>query len=165
MAGRQRNHDALDAMIAAATRSWGAAELERDLQAAGVEAAVVATARDLFFDAQLRHRGFFEPVPPPAAAPEIGARLHIRPAWRMSAAGAGTRHRAPEFAEHTDAVLRDDLGLTDEDVAGLEAEGVIARVPAASALARGGVMDLPALLQAGKLSAIDPEYRARLAGR
>jgi hypothetical protein len=127
-----------------------------------VEATVVATPRDVWLDPQLRHRGFFEQVPPPASAPEIGTRPHLRPGWKFSLTPSVTRRRAPEFGEHTDAVLADLLGLPPAELARLEADGVIAREPRRGLLARPGPMDLATMVRSGRMREVDPEYRERL---
>lgn len=164
LSGRRAHHDELDALIAAWTVPQEAKALEHQLQAAGVEAAAVATPKDVWLDEQLRHRGFFQNVPPAAAAPEIGPRPHMRPAWRMSATPAETRTRAPEFGQHTDEVLGEYLNLTGAQIAALEQEGVIARAPRPGLIARPGPMDLPVLLRSGRLHEVDPGYRERLQG-
>jgi benzylsuccinate CoA-transferase BbsF subunit len=162
MATRRAHHDLLDEMIGAWTRERTAEDVVRQLQGAGIEAAAVATPRDVWTDEQLRHRGFFEMVPPPASAPEIGARPHLRPAWRMSVSPATTRRRAPEFGEHTDEVLAEYLQITAEEIAALEEIGVIARAPRPGLIARPGPMDLETLVRSGRMQEVDAEYRRRL---
>ena len=159
---RHRNHDALDGCISGATRSWAADELERALQTAGVEATTVATPRDVWLDPQLRHRGFFDVLPPPASAPEVGRRPHLRAGWRLSATPALTGRRAPEFGEHTDEVLAGLLGATTSEIAGLERDGVIARKPKPGVLARPGPMDLQTMVRTGRMREVDPDYAGRL---
>lgn len=159
---RRRNHDELDTLLAGATRARQGEALARALQAAGVEAAVVATPRDVWQDEQLRHRGFFEVVPPSPSAPEVGPRPHLRPGWKLSATPATTRGRAPEFGEHTRAVLSEVLHMTEAEMDALEAEGVLATAPAAGILARPGPMDLTSMLRSGRLHEVDPAYRERL---
>jgi len=162
---RHANHDALDALIGGWTCGHAAEDLQQRLQAAGVEATVVATPRDVWADPQLWSRGFFQSVRPAASAPELGRRPHMRPAWKMSRSPAETRRRAPEFGEHTDEVLREYLQITDTEIAALEAEGVIAREPKPGALARPGPMDLPTLVSSRRLLEVDPAYRERLDNR
>jgi crotonobetainyl-CoA:carnitine CoA-transferase CaiB-like acyl-CoA transferase len=159
---RRAHHDALDGLIGGATRERPAPELARALQAAGVEATVVATPRDVWLDPQLRHRGFFELAPPPASAPEIGPRPHLRPGWKFSLTPSVTRRRAPEFGEHTGEVLVDLLGLQPGELARLEADGMIAREPRRGVLARPGPMDLATMVRDGRMREVDPAYRDRL---
>jgi crotonobetainyl-CoA:carnitine CoA-transferase CaiB-like acyl-CoA transferase len=159
---RRRHHDLLDQLLAEATRSRIAADLEHSLQAAGVEAAAVATPRDVWLDPQLRHRDFFELLSPPASAPEIGPRPHLRAGWRLSKTPTATRQRAPEFGEHTTSVLSELLGLGPDDLAGLEQDGVVAHEPKRGSLARPGPMDLPAMVRTGRMREVDPDYAAKL---
>ena len=44
---------------------------------------------------------------------------------KMSKVAEGPETRVPWVGEHTDAVLRDDLALSDSELARLRAEGVI----------------------------------------
>ena len=162
LAARRAHHDELDALIGERTRGWQSEALERALQAAGVEAAAVATPRDVWLDPHLRARGFFEVVPPAISAPEVGPRPHLRPGWKMSATPAVTRQRAPEFGEHTRAVLNEYLDLAEDELDALEAEGVLAREPAPGVLAKPGPMDLASMLRSGRLHEVDPAYRERV---
>jgi benzylsuccinate CoA-transferase BbsF subunit len=159
---RWKAHDDLDALISAWTASRTREDIERELQAAGVEATSVATAREVWFDEQLQARGFFEPLPPAESAPEVGARPHLRPAWKMSETSSGESRRAPDFGQHTSAVLRELLALSDLEIAELAADRVIADAPTPGRLARTGPMNLPALVASGRLREVDPEFRARL---
>ena len=120
---RFRNQAALDAIIAAWTAQQAAAEAAETLQAAGVPAMTVLSVQDVFADAHLRARGFFELVSHPVAGVwEIDG-----PHWRMSETPAHVRLPAPAFAQHTDYVLCTLLGLTDDEVASLEADGITGR--------------------------------------
>ncbi len=163
LAARHANHEALDAEIGAATGRRDASELERELQDGGVDAAAVLTPRDVWFDAQLKHRNFFEMMPPPPSAPELGPRPFVRPSWRMSATPALSRSQAPEFGQHTEEVLREYLDMPDDEIASLAADGVTASAPRSGMIAREA-MDLPAMVKAGRLREADPDYRARLHG-
>jgi crotonobetainyl-CoA:carnitine CoA-transferase CaiB-like acyl-CoA transferase len=159
---RRRNHDALDALIANATRPFAHVALEQALQAVGVDATAVATPRDVWLDPQLRHRGFFETIPPPQSAPEIGPRPHLRAGWRLSRTAAVSRSRAPEFGQHTDAVLQALLGLDADEVAALARSGVTATEPKRGVLARPGPMDLATMVRGGRMREVDPDYKRRL---
>ena len=159
---RRSNQDALDELIAGATKEREPQELAAALQAAGVEATPVATPRDVWLDPQLRHRGLFEIVPPAPTAPEVGPRPHLRRGWKMSASPLATRARAPEFGQHNADVLEDLLGLTPAEVDGLRAAQVIADAPREGLLARPNSLDLAAMLRNGRLREIDPDYRERL---
>lgn len=122
---RHRNQGELNEIVAAWTASqdrWQAAE---SLQSAGVPAMPVLSVPDLFADPHLRTRGFFEPVSHSVAGVwEIEA-----PHWRMSESPAHVRLPAPAFAEHNDYVFRGLLGLSDEEIEALRAEGVTSETP------------------------------------
>jgi crotonobetainyl-CoA:carnitine CoA-transferase CaiB-like acyl-CoA transferase len=122
-----RDRDPLDAEQRAewcATRS--PEEAATELQALGVPAAAVVPAYAVLDDAQLRARGFFEPI----EHAHVGR--HEYPTWPMRMS-AGPRRwwtgRAPTLGEHTEVVLRDELGCTDDDLARLRAAHVIGTEP------------------------------------
>jgi crotonobetainyl-CoA:carnitine CoA-transferase CaiB-like acyl-CoA transferase len=77
-------------------------------------------------DPQMRARGFFEPI-----EHELVGLQHY-PTWpvRMSA-GPATYWTgpAPTLGEHTEAVLREELGLTDDELARLRDAQVIGTTP------------------------------------
>jgi benzylsuccinate CoA-transferase BbsF subunit len=158
---RQADHDALDELIATATRGRDAHELEVRLQHAGVEATHIADPRDVWLDPQLAARGFGEIVAAPPYAPELGPRVFPRAAWRMSCSRAETRRPAPAFGEHTSEVLTECLGLTRAELDGLAADGVIADRPH-DGLVPGRPLDLEGLLAADRLSTIDHDFQRRL---
>jgi|CXWL01.1.fsa_nt_gi crotonobetainyl-CoA:carnitine CoA-transferase CaiB-like acyl-CoA transferase len=122
---RRHHQDDLDPIIAAwtATRTQNAAAEE--LQAAGVSAAPVLKIQNLMQDKHLRARGFWESVSHPTA----GTWDMEGPVWRMSRTPAHVRLPAPRFGEHNQWVLSDLLGLSDEEIAALEADGITAREP------------------------------------
>ena len=151
---RRRDHDRLDVWLGSATRSWPPAKLETTLQAAGIEAARLLSPRDVWLDPQLRSRGFVELVEAPTYAPEIGPRVFPRPAWRMSGAHPTTTSSAPAFGQHTTEVLAGFLGLTGNDNAELERDGVTANSPR-EGLVSARQLDLEGLLRAGRLRGID----------
>src|SRR5262249_14096664 len=68
-AARVADADALDALIAGATRTEDAAALVRRLQAVGIAAGVVASALDLHADPVLEGWGFFQWLQHPARPP------------------------------------------------------------------------------------------------
>jgi benzylsuccinate CoA-transferase BbsF subunit len=158
---RQRSRDALDDIIAAATRGWDGLALESALQEAGVEATRLASPKDVWLDPQLRSRGFGEVVPAPAYAPEIGPRVFPRQAWLMSETASSTRSPAPAFGEHTQEVLSDLLGMTNAAIDELERDGVIATAPR-QGLISARQLDLDGLLTSNRLLEIDQDFGPRL---
>ncbi len=133
---RYRNQDALDEIIAGWTRERSKSEAAEALQAAGVPAMPVLSVPDVFADQQLRARAptgarpgaFFEPVSHSIAGVWEIEGVH----WRMSETPAHVRLPAPTFGEHNDYVFRDLLGLSDEEIASLAADGVTGDSPNAT---------------------------------
>jgi len=122
---RYRNQDALDGEIAAWTRVQSKEEAAEALQAAGVPASPVLSAPEVFEDPHLRARGFFETV-----AHSVAGVWEVEgPHWRFSEAPAHIRLPAPAFGEHNGYVFRELLGLSEDEVARLEAEGVTGATP------------------------------------
>src|SRR5437879_7069955 len=120
-AARRAAHDEIDAVLA----SWFA-DVDRDetvdaLLAAGVPAAPVWSQTDQDALPQLVARHFFQTVDHPLAGavslPGIG--------MRSSALDVAYRAAAPTIGQHTDDVLRGILGLGDDELARLRADGAI----------------------------------------
>jgi crotonobetainyl-CoA:carnitine CoA-transferase CaiB-like acyl-CoA transferase len=57
---------------------------------------------------------------------EGGTRLVVQSPYRFSGAVSGVRARAPRMGEHNAEVLREWLGLSDEEIQRLSAAGAIA---------------------------------------
>jgi crotonobetainyl-CoA:carnitine CoA-transferase CaiB-like acyl-CoA transferase len=122
---RYRHQDELDEAISAWTRGKTPQEAALALQEAGVAAAPVASVADLMEDPHLRARGFFEKT----AHPEAGVWEMDGVPWRLSLTPAHVRLSTPCFGEHNDYVFRHLLGLSAEELAALERQGVTGREP------------------------------------
>jgi benzylsuccinate CoA-transferase BbsF subunit len=120
VAGRRADAAELEARIAEWTAPQQAVELAERLQQAGVAAALVANARDLFEDPQLTHRGHFVRLEHPA----MGETAYNAPSFRMSATPARMRP-APTIGEANDDVLGGILGIDEGERARLVEAGVI----------------------------------------
>ncbi|MBI2723892.1 MAG: CoA transferase [Chloroflexi bacterium] len=122
---RRRNHDVFDALLSA----WAAGRTQRDaaeaMQAAGVPAAPVLKIPDVMADPHLRARGFWEEV----TQADAGTWEMEGPVWRMSETPGQVRVPPPLYGEHNTWVLRDLLGLSDDEIAKLAAEGVTSTQP------------------------------------
>jgi crotonobetainyl-CoA:carnitine CoA-transferase CaiB-like acyl-CoA transferase len=81
----------------------------------------VYTTADVAADPVLAARDFWVELPHPECT---GAR-HAGIPWRLSGTPLTVRRAAPTVGQHTDEVLREVLGLTDSDIAGLRGEGVL----------------------------------------
>jgi benzylsuccinate CoA-transferase BbsF subunit len=122
MARRWLNHDALDEEINATTVNHDGFELAERLQAAGVAAMPVVPVTELLESPQLRERGFWQKV-----TLADGTSYHyMAPAWKLSGTPSFTGDQPPpKYAQHHREVLCDILGMSEEDVAALEEEGVL----------------------------------------
>lgn len=120
-AGRVAAVDRVEAAVEAWTSARDAEDAMAILQAAGVPAGVVSTARRLMeTDPQLQHRGYWQVVD----HPEIGPSRFTSPPFRVDGERVELQ-RPPLIGEHTDAVLGDLLGYSADRIAGLRAEGVL----------------------------------------
>jgi crotonobetainyl-CoA:carnitine CoA-transferase CaiB-like acyl-CoA transferase len=121
-AGRMARHDELDAWISAWCAERKSAEIVDELWAAGVPVApVVHPSEHLGFE-QLVARDFFERVEHPVH----GDSVHITYPFRLpGSTGPVHRRPAPLLGEHNHDVFGGLLGLTDDELAALEAAGVI----------------------------------------
>ncbi len=91
------------------------------MQAERVPLTAVNSPTAVLNDPHFQARGYFVEV----EHPEAGALPHTREPFRMAASPAEPVRRAPLLGEHTEAVLRQRLGLSETDVAELREQGVI----------------------------------------
>jgi crotonobetainyl-CoA:carnitine CoA-transferase CaiB-like acyl-CoA transferase len=119
--GRYAHQDELDRLVEAWTVEHDHHEAARVLQDAGVPAGPVLDAAELVAEPHLNERGFFETV----THPEAGTHPYVGMYAHFSGTPGGIRTPAPCLGEHNRLVLGEMLGMTDEEIARLEAEGVI----------------------------------------
>jgi crotonobetainyl-CoA:carnitine CoA-transferase CaiB-like acyl-CoA transferase len=119
-----------DPMTGAERAAWcetrTADEAVAELRAGGIPAAAMAQAFATLDDPQLRARGFFEPIEHPV----VGA--HEYPTWPVRMSAGPARYwsgPAPTLGQHTDAVLRDELGVSDDELQRLREAHVIGTTP------------------------------------
>jgi benzylsuccinate CoA-transferase BbsF subunit len=120
-AGRTSARKAIDERLAEWTREREPAEVMAALQAAGVPAGAVQRSSDLLQDPQLRHRGFFHPM----THPEMGAVPYEGHQFNIRGYESGPRFPAPCLGEHTIEILRDVLGMSDEEIAEVAASDAL----------------------------------------
>jgi crotonobetainyl-CoA:carnitine CoA-transferase CaiB-like acyl-CoA transferase len=127
--GRRAGHDRIDAGLAA----WAA---QRDLDATvdrlvglGVPAARVVDSRLTSQHPQLLYRHFYEEVDHPVVGTHPLSTVPFRFASRDEAGQPWLRRRAPLLGEHSEEILRDLLGLTEDELADLRAKQVIGTEP------------------------------------
>ncbi len=122
---RHHHQAELDAIIGAWTAGRSQDEAAQLMQLAGVSAAPVLKIQRLMQDPHLRARGFWESV----TQADAGTWDMDGQVWRLSRTPAHVRTPPPMFGEHNRWVLRDLLGLSDEQIATLEAYGVTSSAP------------------------------------
>ena len=125
LADRLQHQDALDGYIEAWTQQHTAEEVMSRLQEAGIAAGVVANGEDLDRDPQLRARGYWARLP----AQENGKTEDVildGPPFKLSKTPGYVAAPGPLLGEHTDSVLRRLLNYSDQQIAQLKAEKVIA---------------------------------------
>jgi crotonobetainyl-CoA:carnitine CoA-transferase CaiB-like acyl-CoA transferase len=121
LAGRKRDEDALEAIIAAWTADQDALEVERRLQAIGVPAHVVAESADICSDPQLLARGSFITLPHPRA----GEIVIDAARYDLSETPAQYARSAPTFGRDNRYVLSEILGYADARIEALSAAGAL----------------------------------------
>ncbi len=126
VAGRSECADLLDAGLA----SWVAGQSQKDalstLRAAGVDAEAVVHSYDVDLDEQMNARGFWQEVNHPIVGPKRFPAWPIRYASRTA---PWFRRPAPLLGQHNDEVLM-SLGITEDELAVLAADGIIGTRPA-----------------------------------
>lgn len=123
--GRRARQDEIDRAIGAWSATRGRDEAVDALLAAGIPAAPVYLNRDIFADPHVRERGFLEEVTHPVA----GTHQYPASAWILDGERLRTRRPAPLLGQHNHEVLRGVLGLSEQEIAELEAAQVIGSRP------------------------------------
>ena len=122
---RKANEVELDPHIEAWTSTRGHYDAMFVLQHAGVPAGAVLTVPELMADPHLRARdAWLEQSHPDAGVWEVEA-----PPWKLPRTPGSARLPGPGFADHNGYVFRELLGLGEEAIARLYAEGVTADEP------------------------------------
>lgn len=118
---RRENEDELDELIESWTIEHSAEEVMSLMQAAGVPAGVLQNGQDMLEnDPQLVHREFFQEV----EHPEVGKYHAPRSPFILPESPCDIK-RAPLLGEHNDYVLRDIIGMSDDEISELVIEGVL----------------------------------------
>jgi len=117
--GRLENVDRLDRLVEEWTMNHSPEEVMSLMQGAGVTAGVVQGGQDLDSDPQLKHRHFYWEL----EHPEMGSLTYSGMPARLSKTPYEMR-RAPMLGEHNEYVYTQLLGIPDEEVAQLMADGV-----------------------------------------
>jgi benzylsuccinate CoA-transferase BbsF subunit len=121
MKARKENEESLDGHIEEWTTHHTAEEVMHMMQRAGVAAGLLQSGQDLLeHDPQLKHRHFFWELD----HPEIGNHYAPGPPFILSKAPYELQ-RSPLLSEHNEYALKEILGMSDEAIGNLVAEGVV----------------------------------------
>jgi formyl-CoA transferase/CoA:oxalate CoA-transferase len=124
-AARNRNRPSLVAALQEAFLTKTYEEWEAILLPAGIPMGAINTIDRVVEHPQVAARGTLVDCTHPVA----GTIQMVGPPVRMSETPGAVRAPAPLLGEHTDQVLRERLGLTDDEIATLRNDGVIGTRP------------------------------------
>ena len=117
---RLRHADDLDKLVESWTSAQNAEAAMHMLQAAGIAAGVVQTGQDMGEnDPHLRERGIFKQVPDASGV----LRTIEKAPYKLSLTPGSVTKGAPEFGADQDLVLREILGVDDEELAEMAIAG------------------------------------------
>jgi crotonobetainyl-CoA:carnitine CoA-transferase CaiB-like acyl-CoA transferase len=120
MTKRKQHEKELDAIIESWTcerdRDW----IVNEFSKAGLAAAPSREARDVYADTHFHRRNVFLQV----EHPELGLLEIIDTPWKISGLPKPSRH-APLLGEHNDYVLKDLLGISEEEIQTLQEKEII----------------------------------------
>ena len=119
--GRKGNEDELDTFVEGWTVNYPPEEVMSLMQAAGVPAGAVESGEDLVADPQLNHRGTHVIL----KHPEIGPHIYQAPPYRFSKTPHELTMPAPCLGQHNEYVLKEILGMSDDEVADLLISGAL----------------------------------------
>jgi crotonobetainyl-CoA:carnitine CoA-transferase CaiB-like acyl-CoA transferase len=125
-AGRRQAHDTIDQHLREWTRKRPRAEIVNELRTLGIPASEVADpCRLLETNPQLQARSYFETPEHPV----VGAMPLPSLPFRYASVHRWLRTPAPTIGQHNEPVLCGILGLSPDDLRGLEAQGIIGTRP------------------------------------
>ena len=119
--GRKENEGELDKFAEEWTINYTPQEVMRRMQKAGVPAGVVESGEDLVADPQLKHRGTHVIL----EHPEIGPHIYHHPPYRFSKTPNKLTMPAPCLGQHNEYVLKEILGMSDDEIADLLVAGAL----------------------------------------
>ena len=118
---RGANMDELDGIIAEWSSTIKADDLLERLHAGGVPAGRIFRAKDMFADPHFAARDAIVRL----AHPDLGEFAVHNVAPKLSDTPGAVRHLGPELGEHNFKIYRDVLGMSDDELSSLRADGVI----------------------------------------
>jgi crotonobetainyl-CoA:carnitine CoA-transferase CaiB-like acyl-CoA transferase len=120
-AQRVANYEVLRPVISSRLRGATRAEWVARMKAAGVPCGSVRTIAEVVQDEQVQARDMVREVEHAAA----GSIRVLGVPIKLSDTPGSVRTAPPTLGEHTDRVLREDLGMSSEEIVRLRAEGAI----------------------------------------
>ena len=117
---RWENGEELDKLITQWTIQRTDYDVMEILQKAGVAAVPCMDIEARYFDPHFQERKVFTEV----THPESGSYIITNTPWKMSKTPIEIKDGAPMYGEHNEYVLKELLGLTEEEIAKLEEEKV-----------------------------------------
>ncbi|MGE0824431.1 MAG: CaiB/BaiF CoA transferase family protein [Candidatus Binatia bacterium] len=121
LAARKENEDALEHIVTTWTQARSPEEAMQRLQHAGIAAYPTLDGRDMLANPHVSERGYFVELD----HPEVGRRRHLGIPWKMSRTPCVVQRPAPCLGQDTDAVLRDIIGLRQDEISTLKAKEVL----------------------------------------
>jgi formyl-CoA transferase/CoA:oxalate CoA-transferase len=115
------NYDILKPLLDATLRTRSRAEWIAVLNASGVPCGSVRSIGDVLGDPQIEAREMIAAV----EHATLGSLRTLGVPIKLSDTPARIRSAAPVLGQHTDGILRSDLGLSDSDIQGLRSAGAI----------------------------------------
>src|SRR5215510_12994923 len=126
---RQDHQAEIDQILAAWTREREHYQAMQLLQAHGVPAGAVLKGGETLVDPHLTARSFWDVV----NHPEAGTYTQVSTPWRLSKSPRRPTTPSPSLGEHNSYVLGDLLGLSQQEIAALETQGIIGTRPIGAA--------------------------------
>jgi formyl-CoA transferase len=118
---RVKNRAVLVPLLAAMVARHGRDEWIARLEAVGVPCGPINDIADVFENEQVIARGIAIDLPHPTA----GKVTLVRSPMKMSATPVGASMAPPLLGQHTDEVLKDVLGRSDDQIAALRKGGIV----------------------------------------
>ena len=122
---RRHHQDELDGIVTAWTQPQDAYEVMHKLQKSGVPAGVAQKGSQILADPHFAARGFWEVV----SHPEAGTHPYLSRPFKHSKTPGSSRMHAPLLGQHTEQVLRDIGGFSEEEIKELAELGITSNIP------------------------------------
>lgn len=118
---RQERKQEIEEQVVSWTTQRDANEVETVLQTLGISAHALSTTQEAANDPQLIHRNHFRRLPHSLH----GETVVEGPRYILSDSPAEPARPAPQYGEHNEQILRDVLGLGDEEIESLAVAGAL----------------------------------------